>query len=173
MSRAPASPDGSGVQIRARAARHGWSRRHRAPPFELKPHAVYVAVVVKAHALTSLAVDQEEEGALLAPRPEEGGAQGRHEPGHAGQHLVHLRHVDGGAFREGSLDLRPRRPPLIAPLGRDLHGNARRGESVGLTKARSDGAPSRIARRKQAGGTTSWPRRSASRRSRREFRGTR
>src|SRR6185369_17500735 len=134
---------------------------------------VHFTVVVKPHALAPLAVDEEEEGALLPPRPEERGAEGGHEPGHARQHLVHLRHVDGGALGEGPFDLRPRRPAPVAPLGGDLHGNAGGGEGERLTKGRSESAPCGIARGNQAGRATSWPWRSASGRICRESRGTR
>ena len=173
VSRLPTSSEGRVEQVRSRAWGNGRPRRHRAPAFELKPYAVHVAVVVETHPLAPLAVDEEEEGALLPPRPEERGAEGGHESSHARQHLMHLRHVDGGALGESPLDLRPGRPALIAALGGDLHGNAGRGEGKRLMKARSKSAPCQVARGNQAGRATSWPPRSASRRSCRESRGTR
>ena len=141
VSGAPASPDGRVEQIRSRTRGNGRPRRHRAPAFELKPNAVDFTIVVKPHPLAPLAVDEEEEGALLPPRPEERGAEGGHESSHARQHLMHLWHVDGGALGEGPLDLRPCRPALIAPLRGDLYGNPGRGEGERLTKARCESAP--------------------------------
>ena len=155
VSRLPASPCGRVEQVRSRAWGNGRPRRHRAPAFELKPYAVHFTIVVETHPLAPLAVDEEEEGALNPPRPEERGAEGSHESSYPRQHLMHLWHVDGSALGEGPLDLRPCRPALIAALGGDLYGNARRGEGERLTKARSQSAPCGVARGNQAGRATS------------------
>src|SRR2546429_5796539 len=111
----PSAADPPFVDILARAG-HRRTRRHGAPALELHPDGFDGAVVMQAQALTPLAVDDEEERALLAPGAEAAVAQSRHEPRHPGQHLVRLGHVDGGAGGEGPLDLLPRRLALVALL---------------------------------------------------------
>src|SRR5947207_1802233 len=78
----PSAPDPPFVEILARAG-HRRTRRHGAPALELHPDGFDGAVVMQAQALTPLAVDDEEERALLAPGAEAAIAQSRHEPRHA------------------------------------------------------------------------------------------
>src|SRR5215831_10221998 len=173
VPRYPAAADHPFVEILRRAARHRRPRCHCAPSLELKPHTVHVAIVVEPQALAALAVDEEEEGALLASRAEERGAKLHHEPRHARQHLMDLRHVDGGALGEGAPDLVLPRPPEVAPLGGDLHGKAREGEAESVAETRRNGAPGGNVRGDEASPATFSRRRSASRRNRRGSRGTR
>src|SRR5439155_21180851 len=116
----PSAHDPPFVEILVRAGSHRWPRRHGASALELHPDGFDRAVVMQAQALTPLAVDDEEERALLAPGAEAAVAESRHEPLHPRQHLVRLGHVDGGAGGEGPLDLLPRRLALVALLGGDL-----------------------------------------------------
>src|SRR6266545_4197340 len=66
----PPAPDHGLVEVLARARTSTRPRRHGPPAFELHPYRFDVAVVMKAQPLPAPAIDDEEEGGLLAPGPE-------------------------------------------------------------------------------------------------------
>src|SRR4030095_14870440 len=83
---------------------------------------------------------------FLAPSPEERGAQGHHQPGHPGQHLMRLGKVDRPTRGEG-----PGQAPRIervmgAALERGVERRAGGGEGEGAGEVGRDLTPRAVAR---------------------------
>jgi hypothetical protein len=149
IHRAPAraASIGEGVRQVFRGARaDGRAESHRAPPLELEPEGVDAAVVVQAHALSSAALHDEQEGALLAERAEKAGADGHHQPGDAREHLVRLGQVRGGAHVERGAQAPPVARPVVAAIGHEVKRQARPGEGERACKVWCEAAPLNILR---------------------------
>jgi hypothetical protein len=113
----------------------------------LNPDVVDVAVVVEPHAFAAAAVDQEEVRDLLAAGAEEGGAEGGHEAGDAGEDLMGLGEVDGGAAVEVDAAAAADAPvedgvegkPVAEPAG--AGGEARGEVAPGVVAGKEQGRP--------------------------------